>query len=104
MEIKVTYQGVEKAVIDFQAYSTIEQMRRLGYCSFRMRSKVSKYEPFASFINEDTEERIYFYPDKSFSKMNDTKVSLEELCVIKEIIEYNYSISYHANEEESEVE
>lgn len=34
--------------------------------------------------------------------MNDGKVSFEELCVIKEIIEHNYSISYHANEEESE--
>lgn len=102
MEIKVTYQGVEKAVIDFQVHSTIALMRKLGYGSFRVRSKVSKYEPFASFKNEDTDEYIIFYPDKSFSKMNDGKVSLDELCVIKEIIDHNYSISYHANEEESE--
>ena len=34
--------------------------------------------------------------------MNDGKVSLEELCVFKEIIDHNYSISYHANEEESD--
>lgn len=102
MEIKVTYQGVEKGVIDFQAYSTIELMRKLGYASFNVRSQVAKYDYFASFKNEDSDEYITFYPDKSFSKMNDSKVSLEELCVIKEIIDSCYTIKYYENEEESE--
>lgn len=102
MEIKLFYQGVEIATIDFQAYTTIEVMRRLGYGTFTVRSEVSKYESFASFKNEVTEEYITFYPDKSFSKMNDCKVSLEELCVIKEIIDCYYSISYYENEEESD--
>ena len=99
MEIKVTYQGVEKAVIDFQVYTTIEIMRRLGYASFNVRSQVSKYEPFATFKNEDTDEYISFFPDKSFSKMNDSKVSIGELNVIKEILDSDFSIKYCSNEE-----
>lgn len=100
MEIKVTYQGVEKAVIDFQVHSIIALMRKLGYGSFRVRSKVSKYEPFASFKNEDTDEYIIFYPDKSFSKMNDGKVTYEELDTIRDIL--SYYVTCTSNEEESE--
>lgn len=102
MEIKVTYQGVEKAIIDFQAYTTIELLRRLGYSSFTVRSQITKHEYFASFKNEDTGAYIYLYPDKSFIKSIDCKVSLEELCVIKEIMDNDVSIKYSVYEEESE--
>ena len=95
MIIKITYQCVEVGEIVFDALTTIYLIDKIGYGSFNVRYKVSKYEPFASFKNEDTDEYIIFYPDKSFSKMNDGKVSLEELCVIKEILDHNYSISYH---------
>ena len=99
MEIKVTYQGVEKAVIDFQVYTAIEIMRRLGYGSFTVRSQVSKHDYFASFKNEDTDEYIYFYPDKSFLKAVDCRVSIRELDVIKEILDTDISIKYCSNEE-----
>lgn len=99
MEIKVTYQGVEKAVIVFQAYTVIEIMRRLGYGSFTVRSQVSKHDYFASFKNEDTDEYIYFYPDKSFFKSHDCRVSIRELDVIKEILVSNFIIKYCSNEE-----
>lgn len=100
MKIKVTYQGVEKGVIDFQAYSTIELMRELGYASFNVRSQVAQYEAFARFKNEDTDEYISFFPDKSFIKFDDYRITLEELQVIKKIVVYN--IKYSENEEESE--
>ena len=99
MEIKVTYQGVEKAVIDFQVYTVIELMRQLGYGSFTVRSQISKHDYFASFKNEDTEEYIYFYPDKSFFKSHDCRVSIRELNLIKEILDSDFSIKYCSNEE-----
>ena len=99
MEIKVTYQGVEKAVIDFQVFTTIALLETLGYRSFTVRSKVSTYDYFASFKNEDTEEYIYLYPDKSFMKAIDCRVSLKELNVIKEILDKAFSVKYCSNEE-----
>lgn len=91
MEIKVKYQGQVVGLIDFKLYSAIEKMRDLGYCSFSVRSQVSKYEYFAVFRNEDTEEAIHFYPDKSSMKTNDCvdcKVLYKELNSIKYILEY----------------
>ena len=102
MEIKVTYQGVEKAVIVFKAYTSIELMRRIGYGSFSVRSQITKYEYFASFRNENTEDYIFFYPDKSFIKRVDFKLSFEELGVIKEILDNCYAFNYSENEEESD--
>ena len=99
MEIKVTYQGVEKGVIDFQVLSTIALMRKLGYSSFHVRSKVARYEAFAYFKNEDTDEYISFFPDGSFIKYDDCKFSLDELNTIKYILDNE--IHYHSNEEES---
>lgn len=100
MEIKVTYQGQVVGEIDFQAFSAIVKMREMGYASFSVRSQVNKYGHFALFINEDTDDYIYIYPDLSFNKRNDCKVSYKELCLIKEVMD-NY-INYTPIEEESE--
>lgn len=100
MEIKVTYQGQVVGVLDFQASTVIAKMRDLGYASFNVRSRVSKYEFFAQFKNEDTDEYIRFFPDKSFIKFDDLRITLEELRIIKNILDYN--IIYSDNEEEIE--
>lgn len=91
MEIKVKYQGQVVGLIDFKVFSAIEKMRDLGYWSFSVRSQVSKYEYFVVFRNEDTEEVIRIYPDKSFMKTNDCydcKVLYKESNTIKYIVEY----------------
>lgn len=99
MEIKVKYQGQEVGQIDFKVFAVIEKMRELGYGSFRVSSVVSKYESFASFVNEDNEAYIKFYPDRSFMKGHEFRVTSEELETIIEIL--NYYI-YFRNVEESD--
>lgn len=103
MEIKVTYQGQVVGLIDFEVSSAIEKMRELGYASFCVRAQVTKYDYFALFRNEDTEEAIRIYPDKSFMKSNDCnscKVTFEEVENIKVLLAYY--ITYRTKEEESE--
>lgn len=100
MEIKVKYQGQVVGVLDFQAFSAVIKMREMGYSSFSVRSQVNKYENFALFINEDSDDYICIYPDLSFNKRNDCKVSYKELCLIKDIIDCY--ITYTPLEEESE--
>ena len=100
MKIKVKYQGQVVGEIEFLEYSTIQRMREMGYASFSVRSQVNKYEHFAVFITEDTDDYIYIYPDLSFNKRNDCKVNYKELCLIKEVLD-NY-INYTPIEEESE--
>ena len=100
MKIKVTYQGVPVGEIYFLAFSAIVKMREMGYSSFSVRSQVNRYENFALFINEDSDDYICIYPDLSFNKRNDCKVSYKELCLIKDIIDCY--ITYTPLEEESE--
>ena len=100
MEIKVKYKGQVVGEIEFLAYSTIQRMREMGYASFSVRSQVNKYEYFAIFKNEDTDDYVCIYPDLSFNKRNECKVKYKELCLIKEVID-NY-INYTPIEEESE--
>lgn len=100
MEIKVKYKGQVVGEIEFLAYSTIQRMIEMGHSSFSVRSQVNKYENFALFINEDSDDYISIYPDLSFNKRNDCKVSYKELCLIKDIIDCY--ITYTPLEEESE--
>lgn len=100
MEIKVKHKGQVVGEIEFLAYSAIQRMREMGYASFSVRSQVNEYGHFALFINEDTDDYIYIYPDLSFNKGNDCKVNYKELCLIKEVMD-NY-INYTPIEEESE--
>lgn len=86
MEIKVKYQGQIVSLVDFQAFSTIEKMRELGYDSFRVRSEVSKYECFASFRNEDNDDYINFYPDRTYMQGNNRRVSSNELKTIINVL------------------
>lgn len=99
MEIKVKYQGQVVGLIDFKVFTVIEKMRELGYGSFIVRSEVSQYDYFAKFLNEETEDYISFYTEKSFMKRNDYKVKYEELKTIIEI--FNYYI-YIKDVEESD--
>lgn len=100
MEIKVKYQGQVVALIDFQAFTAIVNFRKLGYGSFSVRSEVNKYEHFALFLDENSDDYIRFYPDKSFIKRNDYKVTYEELRAIKQTLDDCIQIR---NVEESEV-
>ena len=102
MEIKVKYQGKVVGVLDFQQFSAIIKMRELGYESFNIRSVVSIYDYFAEFKNEDKSEYISLYPDSGFAKSYNCKVSYEELCTIKHVLDCY--VSYTPIEEESEVE
>lgn len=88
MEIKVKYQGQVVGLIDFKVFSAIEKMRDLGYGSFSVRSEINKYDHFALFLDENSDDYIRFYPDKSFMKSNDCKVLYKELNTIKYILEY----------------
>lgn len=99
MEIKVKYQGQVVGLIDFKVFTAIENFRKLGYGSFIVRSDVTKYDYFAKFLNEDTDEKICFYSDKSFMKLNDYKVTYEELETIKQTLDY---CIYIRNVEESD--
>ena len=100
MEIKVTYQCEVVGVIDLQVASVINLMRKIGYSSFNIRSQVAKYDYFASFKNEDTDEYISIYPDKSFIKYKDCRISIDELLTVTDII--RYYIEYTKYEKESE--
>ena len=102
MIIKITYQCVEVGEIVFDALTTIYLMDKIGYGSFNVRSKVAKDEYFASFKNEDTDEYITFYPDRSFIKSIEGKVTYEELDMIKHILDSNCTFNYYSKEEESE--
>lgn len=86
MKIKVTYQCEPVGEINIDLQYMIYILRSVGYCSFHINANVSKYEYFALFINDDTEERIYFYPDMSFAKVNDSRISFKLLSVIRDII------------------
>lgn len=99
MEIKVKYQGQVVGLIDFKVFTVIENFRKLGYGSFSVRSEINKYDHFALFLDENSDDYIRFYPDKSFMKRNDYKVTYEELKIIKEILDYCIHIR---NVEESE--
>lgn len=86
MKIKVTYQCEPVGEINVELPYMISTLRSVGYHSFHINANVSKYEYFAQFINDDTEERIYFYPDMSFAKVHDSRISFKLLSVIKDII------------------
>ena len=88
MEIKVRYQGQVVGEIDFQAFSAIVKMRELGYASFRVCSEVSKYESFASFVNEDNDCFIKFFPDGTFLKGHNSRVTSKELETIIYVLNY----------------
>ena len=100
MKIKVTYQCGLVGELIFNTDMAIGVMRKLGFASFSVRSKIRKYEYFATFRNEDTEDYIHFYPDKSIMKRKDYRITYEELRAIREIIDY--CIDYTPYEEESE--
>lgn len=99
MEIKVKYQGQVVGLIDFKVFTAIVNFRKLGYGSFSVRSEVNKYEHFASFLDENSDDYIRLYPDKKFIKRNDYKVTYEELETIKQVLDY---CIYIRNVEESE--
>lgn len=99
MEIKVKCQGQVVGLIDFKVFTAIEKFRELGYGSFSVRSEVNKYEHFALFLDENSDDYIRFYPDKSFMKRNDYKVTYEELESIKQTLDYCINIR---NVEESD--
>lgn len=104
MEIKVAFRGKEIGHIDFDIFYAIAVFRSYGYGSFAIRSLVKKYDYFAFFRNDYTEEVICLYPDgsftRSFTKSDNSKVPYDELLLIKEIIDRTkYNIN---NEEESD--
>lgn len=86
MKIKVTHQCEPVGEINVDLQYMIYKLKNFGYCSFHIHANVSKYEYFAQFINDDTEERIYFYPDMSIGKTHDSRISFNLLVAIKEII------------------
>lgn len=90
MEIKVVYRGEEIGHIDFNVYAAIDKFRDHGYGSFAVRSIVKKYDYFAFFKNELTEEVICLHPDGSFTKNDNSKVAYDELLLIKDIIDHTY--------------
>lgn len=99
MEIKVKYQGQVVGLIDFKVFTAIVTFRKLGYGSFSVRSEVHKYDHFALFLDENSDDYIRFYPDKTFVIRNDYKVTCEELETIKQVLDYCIHIR---NVEESE--
>lgn len=100
MEIKVVFRGEEIGHIDFNDYAAIDKFRDHGYSSFTIRSKCKFYEHFAAFKNEDTDNAIYLYPDRSCANSGACNLSYDELLIIKDIIDHtNYEIK---NSEESD--
>ena len=100
MEIKVVFRGEAVGHINFDIYNAIALFRKHGYASFSIRSQCRFYDYFAQFKNEDTDEAIYLYPNRSCVKNNDSNISYDELMLIKHIIDRtNYEID---NSEESE--
>lgn len=99
MKIKVKYQGQVVGEIDFQAFSAIVKMRELGYASFMVRSEVNTHESFASFVNEDNDCFIKFFPDGSFMKEHNCRVTSKELETIIYVLNYHI---FNKIEEESE--
>lgn len=100
MKIKVVFRGVVVGHIDFDIYNAIALFRKHGYDSFTIRSQCRFYDYFAQFKNEDTENAIYLFPNRSCLKNNDSTLTYDELMLIKYIIDRtNYEIE---NTEESE--
>lgn len=100
MEIKVVFRGKEIGHIDFDIYNAISLFRKHGYASFTIRSQCRLYDYFAQFKNEDTDNAIYLYPNRSCANSDSCNLSYDELILIKEIIDHtNYEIK---NSEESE--
>ena len=87
MEIKVVFRGAEIGRIDFDIYNAIALFKEHGYASFSIRSQCKFYDYFASFKNEDTDNAIYLYPNRSCAKSSVYNLSYDELMLIKNIID-----------------
>ena len=102
MEIKVVFRGAVIGHIDFDIYNAIALFKEHGYASFTIRSQCKFYDHFAVFRNEDTDNAIYLYPNRSCAKSSNYNLSYDELMLIKCIIDHTkYEMN---NSEESEVE
>ena len=100
MEIKVVFRGKVIGHIDFDIYNAIALFREHGYGSFTIRSQCRFYDYFAQFKNEDTDNRIYLYPNRSCAKSSVYNLSYDELMLVKNIIDHT---KYEINiEEESD--
>lgn len=97
MEIKVVFRGAEIGHIDFDIYNAIALFRKHGYASFTIRSQCKFYDHFAVFKNEDTDNAIYLYPNRSCAKSSVYNLSYDELLLIKNIIDHT---KYEINKEE----
>lgn len=100
MEIKLYYNGEEVGKINVDVQYAIYLFAEQGFRSFYFKSKISKYDYFAKFTNEDTDQSIYFFPDKSFETLCSSRISYNLLNVIMRFID-NFNCIYK-NIEESE--
>ena len=97
MEIKVVLRGKEIGKIDFDIFNAIALFRKHGYSSFTIRSQCKFYDHFAVFKNDDTDNAIYLYPNRSCAKSSVYNLSYDELLLIKYIIDHT---KYEINKEE----